>query len=60
MAAATKKEYHYVRHYASTLANGRPVEPSEVVELTKEDVEENKDMIDEGFLVPVKEGGEDK
>ena len=54
-------QYHYVGHYANTLANGRPVEPSEMVELTKEDIEANKWMIEEGFLVEVgKEGGETK
>lgn len=54
-------QYHYVGHYAGTLANGRPVEPSEMVDLEKEDVEANKWMIEEGFLVEVgKEGGETK
>jgi hypothetical protein len=59
---SAKTEYHYIGHYAGTLEGGRPVEPSEIVELTKEEVEANKVMIEEGFLVKMvnEEGGESK
>ena len=62
MAAKTTTEYHYTGHYAGTLYNGRPVEPSEMVELSKEEAESNQVMIDEGLLVEVgkEKGGESK
>lgn len=55
-ASGAKTEYKWVGGYAHTLNSGRPVEPGETVKLTKEDVDDNKDLIDNGTLVET-EGG---
>lgn len=51
--ATAKTEYKYLGHYAHTLANGRPVEPGEVVKLTNEEAKENQELVDSEVLVDV-------
>jgi hypothetical protein len=59
MATASKVDYKYIGPNAHTLNNGRPVEPGETVKLTKEEIEENQSLIDEGVLVHYKEEGKE-
>lgn len=44
-------EYRYVGSHADLLANGRPVEPGEFVQLTDEEVGENQEFVDVGKLL---------
>lgn len=48
-------EYKVNSRHVEDLANGRPVEPGQVVDLSSEDVEKphNQRLIEEGVLLPV-------
>lgn len=52
-----EKEYRYIGSHADMLANGRPVEPGEYVDLTDEDLQENhnKMLLDDGKLLLIEE-----
>jgi hypothetical protein len=44
-------EYRFVGSHADALANGRPVEPGEVVKLSDEETKDNQTLIDGGVLI---------
>jgi RNA 3'-terminal phosphate cyclase len=57
--ADSTQQYRFVGSHADTLANGRPVEPGEFVELTDEDLKEpqNATLLDDGLLMLIGEQG---
>lgn len=58
--ADSTKKYRFVGSHAETLANGRPVEPGEFVDLTDEDVREahNEMLIADGNLIGIEDPAE--
>jgi hypothetical protein len=60
VAEAKKKSsssYRYIGTYAATLANGRPIEPGEYVDLDADAVKDNEAMIDDKKLIEVNKEG---
>lgn len=53
--AKESKTYRFVGIHADSLASGRPLEPGEFVELTSDEVKDNKPAIDDGQLVAIKD-----
>jgi len=49
----TTKRYRFIGEHADTLADGRPVEPGEFVELSDEDLRErhNEMLVNDGNLI---------
>ena len=58
LPTASKTEYKYIGHYAHTLDSGQPVEPGQVVKLTKEELADNQGLVEEGQLVELDTGKE--
>lgn len=48
-------EHRFVGDHPDILANGRPVEPGEFVELSDEDLSANQGLVDEGKLLKIEE-----
>lgn len=53
IVASTEQQYRFVGSHADMLANGRPVEPGEFVDLSEEDLAEvhNEMLVADGNLV---------
>lgn len=58
--ASETKQYRFVGSHADMLANGRPVEPGEFVDLTDDEVREdhNEMLIADGNLIGTDEASE--
>lgn len=59
-AEPTTLQYRFVGDHAEVLANGRPVEPGEFVDLTEDELRDPfyEDLIHNGNLIGTDEGGE--
>jgi len=53
-------KYRYVGTYATTLANGQPVEPGEFVTLSEEEAQQNEALLADGHLVGTGEASEEQ
>lgn len=51
MAEAKEGQWKFIGPHADTLANGRPVGPGEVLDLSQEEVDANTSMIEQGHLL---------
>lgn len=50
------EEFKFVGSHADELENGRPIEPGEYTGPINERAKKNKQLIDEGMLLPVEAG----